>query len=330
MKKISGKSWQHASHAMQSLGSTQNFSACLTVCWTALSGMVIRGLRRRGGACEGHPSPPAPEATHSRSTTSTGKGASEDGGPALERRGRSERASVARYAARPRVPPRHGTMPAPSLVFEKRDRWRDARVAREYDARRFSGVLGRRKHRRDAACVLALLARAGEVRRVLDLPCGTGRMFAPLAGAGFRVAGADVSREMLGASRARSEARPANLVGSVQSDVLRLPFAPGAFDAVVCLRFLRHVKDPEVRVAMLGEMARVARRGVVGEARYRWSLKHLGRFLRSRVGLTRKYRPSQGRAGLRAELARAGLELVELRPASHLFSDKAFFLARVV
>lgn len=213
-------------------------------------------------------------------------------------------------------------------VVSKRDQWRDEHVARIYEARRFTTLLQRQKHRHDVAQVLGLLRpvldpQAG-APRVLDLPSGTGRLLPALRAAGYRVVAGDVALEMLRAGRGlRSEPAPL-----VQADATRLPFRHAAFDAVVSLRFLFHL-TPAERTRCLVEMRRVARGGLVlGEVRYRWTLKHLGRWLRSRVGLARRYRPSAGRAEIAAELGDAGLTLVELRPVSRLFSDKALFLAR--
>ena len=208
--------------------------------------------------------------------------------------------------------------------MSKRDAWRDERVAAEYEARRFATPLARLKHRRDAAQVLALLRAHPGVKDVLDCPAGTGRLLPALRAAGYRTVGADVALEMLRAGRKlRAEGSPL-----VQADVARLPFPSAAFDAVVSLRFLFHL-GAEERQRALAEMGRVVAGGViVGEVRYRWTLKHLGRWLRSRVGLAPRYRPSAGRAAIASELASAGLELLRLRPLSRVFSDKALFLAR--
>ena len=207
----------------------------------------------------------------------------------------------------------------------KRDSWRDPRVALEYEARRFRTPLQRLKHRRDERAVLALLP-AGAGARVLDLPCGTGRLFPALRRAGFAVIGGDVSLEMMRAGKTLHEDARAELV---QADGMRLPFLSGVFDAVVSLRFLFHLEHEE-RVQTLRELRRASRGVVIGQVRYRWTLKHFGRYLRSRVGLCARYRPSQDRCAIAGELAQAGLELLELRPISRLFSDKALFLARPV
>ncbi len=204
--------------------------------------------------------------------------------------------------------------------------WREAGVAAEYEARRFRTPLQRLKHRRDEALLLELLRSTAGVRRVLDLPCGTGRFFPALQAHGYRVAGADIALEMMRAGRARAAGR--GWLGLVQADALRLPFQNGAFDAVVSLRFLFHMEAAERRRS-LAEMRRVTRSGIVlGQVRYRWTWKHLGRWIRSRLGLCRRYRPAPDRRALARELEGAGLELVLVRPVSRLFSDKALFLAR--
>lgn len=188
-------------------------------------------------------------------------------------------------------------------------------MAEAYDRRRFAGAGGRRKQRRDEWLVGQALAGCATV---LDVPTGTGRLL-PVAG---RAVGADLSLPMLLAGREVAPEAP-----RVVADASRLPFADGAFDAVLSWRFFFHVRDPDLRRAILVELARVARRRVVVQVRYRATLKHLGRFLRSRVGLARRYRPAPDRAALVAEFEAAGLVVRAVRPVSRLFSDKALVIA---
>jgi SAM-dependent methyltransferase len=169
-----------------------------------------------------------------------------------------------------------------------------------------------------------LLERGGTRERVLDLPTGTGRLLPALRAAGRRVVGADVALEMMRAGRAK-RGEPAPLV---QADATCLPFRDGAFGVVVSMRFLFHLTDEERRRAY-AEMRRVVGTGlVIGEVRSRWTLKHGGRWLRSRLGLCRKFEPAPDRRAIERELVTAGLELVQWRPVSRVFSDKALFLAR--
>lgn len=208
---------------------------------------------------------------------------------------------------------------------ERREGWRDEQVAEAYDARRFRTPLQRAKHNNDARIVGRLLGQVGQGLRVLDAPTGTGRMVPELLAAGHRVVGIDLSTAML--TRAADGAGDGGFVGHAAGEIERLPFADDAFDAAISLRFLFHAKDRAVRIALYRELARVAP-ALVGHVRARGTLKHGGRWLRSRVGAARRYRPAPTRAITAAELREAGWELTDYVPVSRAFSDKALFLAR--
>lgn len=68
--------------------------------------------------------------------------------------------------------------------------------------------------------------------RVLDVPCGAGRLAIPLARRGARVTGVDASEECLAAAR-EDAARAAVTVEWIQADMRALPRG-AAWDAVVC------------------------------------------------------------------------------------------------
>jgi SAM-dependent methyltransferase len=91
------------------------------------------------------------------------------------------------------------------------------------------------------------------VGRALDAACGTGRHGRHLAEVGHKVAGVDLSSEMLTVART-------GLVGSAlaEADLRALPLPEGSFDLVVCGLALAHVADLDAAVA---EIARVLVRG---------------------------------------------------------------------
>lgn len=95
--------------------------------------------------------------------------------------------------------------------------------------------------------------------RVLDLPCGTGRVAVPLSQRGFDVAGLDISEAVLAVAR-----RAAPDLDLRQGDMRELPWPDSSFDAVLNLwtafgYFETQADDERV----LGEVARVLRPGGV-------------------------------------------------------------------
>jgi SAM-dependent methyltransferase len=100
---------------------------------------------------------------------------------------------------------------------------------------------------------------------VLDVGAGSGELLRVLAqwARGARRRARLVGLE-LNARAARSileESREFPEIAAVRGDVRRLPFADGAFDYCMCSLFAHHFRD-EPLLAVLGEMARVARRRV--------------------------------------------------------------------
>lgn len=104
-----------------------------------------------------------------------------------------------------------------------------------------------------------VLEMAGDVNGldVLDAACGTGRYTIPLAQAGARVTGIDLSEEMLDVARRKAAGGGLSLDLRV-GDVRALPFADASFDLAICALALCHLPDlsPAAR-----ELARVLRPG---------------------------------------------------------------------
>ena len=150
-------------------------------------------------------------------------------------------------------------------------------------------------------------AQAGD--RVLDLGCGTGELTRALAAAGLRVAGCDISRQML----LRAPRDRDGCAGWVQLEPgwPRLPFASAAFDVVVAASVLEYVAEPAMA---LRECARVLRPGgtvlyTVPDLRHpirwaEWCAQRLARLTGKLPGNGRRSRWNGYRAYLRASLQR--------------------------
>lgn len=94
--------------------------------------------------------------------------------------------------------------------------------------------------------------RDGGPARVLDVGCGTGGTMIRLAEAGLRPVGLDVEPLALARSRERGLHRLA------LASATALPFASGAFDAVIAMDVLEHISDDGIACR---EIARVLRPG---------------------------------------------------------------------
>lgn len=240
------------------------------------------------------------------------------------------------------------------MSAEELERWRakqahyqDPRVARDYDAARFSGARAAGSTARKWAAIRRVLgAEFDAVESVLDVPCGTGRFAALLAGSGKRFVEADLSHAMLAEALTVAAGARAMVVderavaernggpadekrshlGCVRCDAAQLPFADASFDVVLSIRFLFHVPR-ELRPALLAEMARVARRAVVVDVRHKYTLGAWTRPLRA--CLTRKRVPYRASlAELEADFAAAGLRIERRAWIAPLFSEKLVVAAR--
>ena len=103
--------------------------------------------------------------------------------------------------------------------------------------------------------VLRLDAKPGE--RVLDLATGTGWTSRLVARCGAKVVGVDLGADLIASARARAEAEGLDVEYRV-GDAEALPFADGAFDAVISTCGIMFATRPEAAAA---ELARVTRKG---------------------------------------------------------------------
>lgn len=125
------------------------------------------------------------------------------------------------------------------------------------------------KDRAERASILSALKGVPTGAKVLDLPCGTGRLTSMLLEQGYIVTAADSSPHMVARAQgsvqriAKSQSNNNPQVSFDVRDVMHTEFRDGEFDAVVCNRLFHHFTEPASRQAALKELRRITRGPIV-------------------------------------------------------------------
>jgi SAM-dependent methyltransferase len=126
--------------------------------------------------------------------------------------------------------------------------------ADNYDANREHKV----KWRREQAAVESILSTLPPDFFILDIPIGTGRFIELYQALKMRAVGIDISADMLAHAREKAD-RLGAPIELLQGDVRRIAAPNGAFDVVVCLRFLNWIELDDLRSVLI-ELARISSR----------------------------------------------------------------------
>ena len=153
------------------------------------------------------------------------------------------------------------TTDARTSADEALDRFNTAQAAAKYTR----GLTDTPSHKREMRCIRAALRGVPSGARVLDLPCGTGRLLPELSGMGFVVTEADSSPHMIDQARAFAVARGVKVPDErfVVASVFETGFSADQFDATVCNRLFHHFFESDVRQRALRELRRITRGTIV-------------------------------------------------------------------
>jgi len=137
------------------------------------------------------------------------------------------------------------------------------------------------KHKAEMRLIDRAFRRIPKNHRVLDVPCGGGRVMLHLAQKGYFASGADLSESMI--AIARESAFEANLSCHVErQDLEKLTYNDGHFDTIVCFRLFHHFPNVEIRQRVISELCRVAGKFVVLSYFSPYSVQSVHRKLRGK------------------------------------------------
>lgn len=131
----------------------------------------------------------------------------------------------------------------------------DERTARKYQ-RRKSG-----KHAAEMRLIDRAFALVPLKHRVLDAPCGGGRVTVHLTRKGYAVTAADLSDAMIEIARENFSKEKLNIAVEKQ-DIEHFTLPDRSFDTVISFRLFHHFPTPEIRQRVVSELCRVARKFV--------------------------------------------------------------------
>lgn len=145
------------------------------------------------------------------------------------------------------------------------------------------------RDRREKACIVECLSAIPAGSKVLDLPCGTGRMSRTLVERGYHVTSADASPAMLSrakehyaAYRSERGAAAPEVDFSVR-DVLATGFANEEFDGISCIRLFHHFSEAETRRRALAELRRISSGPIVVTFLNSFALDRISIWMKARI-----------------------------------------------
>jgi len=190
----------------------------------------------------------------------------------------------------------------------------------------------RLRDRREKACVLKCLDSIPRGARVLDLPCGAGRMTRLLVERGYRVTAADASEAMLSRAKEnysnyqKERGAQAPAVQFELRDVLSTGYPNDHFDGISCIRLFHHFDEADTRRRALGELRRICRGPIVVTFLNSFALDRVTYWLRARMrGRTQASQLPIPLKTFASDIAAAGLK-IDRKMAAHWGISSRWFL----
>lgn len=194
-------------------------------------------------------------------------------------------------------------MTQPIAAYRGRIKYTE-KTARQYQIRKQD------KHLTEMRLMDRAFAYIPKSHRVLDMPCGGGRVSLHVAGKGYTMSLGDLSEPML--AIARENVAKAGLSCSVEwQDIEALTYGDRAFDTIVSFRLFHHFPNHYIRRRAVRELCRVAGQFVIISYFSTKSVTSVRRKLQSALGGKKSSKYSTPLCEVRGYFEEAGFELVK-------------------
>jgi SAM-dependent methyltransferase len=166
------------------------------------------------------------------------------------------------------------------------------------------------KHRAEMRLIDRAFQHVPKSHRVLDVPCGGGRVSVHLSQQGYKVSAGDLSDAMIEIARQNFAAN--NIDGTVdKQDVEKLGHSDRAFDTIVSFRLFHHFPTPQIRQRVITELCRVARQYVVLSYFSPVSYTSIKRKIQAALGGKKSDKHATSLAEVKRYFSNAGFRLVK-------------------
>lgn len=206
-----------------------------------------------------------------------------------------------------------------------RSRYRSVFKAAGYERKYTRNWTRRITNAREHHILARLLRRLDAPPSILDVACGTGRFGELLAKRSASLVCLDFSMPMLRLCRNNLEQACCG-ARYVQANALHLPFGDRSFDLVLAIRLLHHFPERPLREALMRQLFRVARCGVIVTFADRHSLKGRQRHVRQRWFGRKRGETMIDRAELFDQASALGFEPTTISRVSQMFSTQVYVL----
>ena len=190
-----------------------------------------------------------------------------------------------------------------TVAYRGRVKYTEA-TAKRYQVRKES------KHLAEMKLVDRAFSLIPKTHRVLDLPCGGGRVTVHLGLQGYKMSSADLSDAMLAITR--ENVAQNGLKGTVEKqDIEKLTYADQHFDSLISFRLFHHFPNPEIRQRAVSELCRIAKQFVAISYFSPASVTSVKRSIRSAMGGRKSDKHPTSLTEVKRYFAKAGFRFVK-------------------